>query len=311
LDVLLKKLPSSIKKAKRLRVNAEKDDAVATRIVQKWREPTNVASNTWGSAPGDFDFLVTAPFADKSTHKAADLTRTDVPFAALMPISLLNETNRNADGTIDEAARSKRENMQVIVIASLGVARIINRPECKLDKNSKHFVLLANQAEHPKADQVAHTCCYASWLQTTELVKVEAHKSPSDMQELIVQSVDALLKDGAKRPTPLFLGATTRSQITNIKAKTSNTKAAINKSSEADASVKHKEHEQFSFAQAPNPSPIEKRVGSQVEETPPKGRSLEPDEMPRGYPEGLIVVLDEHNRKRTCVPKSQRPMLTR
>lgn len=325
LDVLLKKLPLSIKKAKRLRVNAEKDDAVATRIVQKWREPTNVVSNTRGSAPGDFDFLITAPFADKITHKVADLIRADAPFAALMPISLLNETDRNADGTIDEAVRSKRENMQVIVIASLGVAWLINHPECKIDKNSKHFVLLASQTEYPKTDQAVHAC-YASWLQTTDKTKVEAHRCPSDIQELIVQSVDALLQDGAQRPTPWFLGATTRSQATNKKAKISKTKVAINKSSAADKTprikprrlpkdkkvcVKHKEHEQFSFARAPKPSPIEEWVGSQVQEIPPKGRSLEPNEIPKGYPKGLIVILDEHNRKRICVPKSQRLILTR
>ena len=177
-----------------LLLNAEKDDAVATRIVQKWREPTNVVSNTRGSAPGDFDFLITAPFADKITHKVADLIRADAPFAALMPISLLNETDRNADGNIDEAVRSKRENMQVIVVASLG-AWLINYPECKIDKNSKHFVLWASQTEYPKTDQAVHAC-YASWLRTTDKTKVEAHRSPSDIQELIVQSVDALLKMG-------------------------------------------------------------------------------------------------------------------
>jgi hypothetical protein len=44
LEMLFKELPASVKKAANLRVNAEKDTAVVTRLVQNWREPTNPIS---------------------------------------------------------------------------------------------------------------------------------------------------------------------------------------------------------------------------------------------------------------------------
>ena len=201
LEVLLQRLPDSVRKAMRIRVNAEKDDAVATRIVQRWREPTNVISNTRGNAPGEFDFLITAPFADKITHKIADLIRMDSPFAALMPISLLNETDRNADGTIDKLVRSRRQNMPVIVVASLGMAWLINHPESKLDKSSKHYVLLAEQNEYPAQDKLMQACL-STWTKTITAAKVDTHKSKDDIQSLVVRAVDNLMRDGALRPKP-------------------------------------------------------------------------------------------------------------
>jgi hypothetical protein len=48
LHMLLKELPTSIRKAKNIRVNAERDTPVVTRMVQRWREPTNPISNTIG-----------------------------------------------------------------------------------------------------------------------------------------------------------------------------------------------------------------------------------------------------------------------
>jgi hypothetical protein len=41
LEMLLRELPPSIKMAERIRVNAEKDTYVVTRIVQRWRTPAN------------------------------------------------------------------------------------------------------------------------------------------------------------------------------------------------------------------------------------------------------------------------------
>ncbi len=49
LGMLLKELPSSIRNELNIRVNAEKDTIVATRIVQRWRIPSNPISNTVGS----------------------------------------------------------------------------------------------------------------------------------------------------------------------------------------------------------------------------------------------------------------------
>ena len=79
MDVLLKRLPDSIRQARNIRVNAEKDTPVATRITQKWRTPTNPIINTRGDAPGKYDFLIMLTFADKVTNKVADLIRKDIP----------------------------------------------------------------------------------------------------------------------------------------------------------------------------------------------------------------------------------------
>jgi hypothetical protein len=49
LEMLFRELPLTVKKAMSIRVNAEKDTAVVTRLVQNWRDPTNPISNTIGS----------------------------------------------------------------------------------------------------------------------------------------------------------------------------------------------------------------------------------------------------------------------
>ena len=56
LEMLLKELPSSVRNALSIRVNAEKDTIVATRIVQRWRKPSNPISNTVGSISDEIDF---------------------------------------------------------------------------------------------------------------------------------------------------------------------------------------------------------------------------------------------------------------
>ena len=96
LEMLLKELPSSVLNALSIRVNAEKDTVVATRIVQRWRKPSNPIRNAIGFISDKIDFLISAPYADKLPLKVAELTsiRKNVPFAVLLPLSLLNEKNR-------------------------------------------------------------------------------------------------------------------------------------------------------------------------------------------------------------------------
>ncbi len=85
----------SVKKAANLRVNAEKDTAVVTRLVQNWREPTNPISNTIGATSTNVDFLISAPYADKLLPiKVAEMIRKSIPFAVLIPLPLLNEIER-------------------------------------------------------------------------------------------------------------------------------------------------------------------------------------------------------------------------
>ena len=84
---------AKIRKLEHFRVNAEKDTNVVTRIVQRWRTLSNPILNTIGDSGGT-DFLISAPYADKLPLKVAEYIRKDVPFAILVPLSLLNEIDR-------------------------------------------------------------------------------------------------------------------------------------------------------------------------------------------------------------------------
>jgi hypothetical protein len=72
LPILLRELPPSIEMAERIRVNAEKETHVVTRIVQRWHTPPNPISNTIGAILESFDFLIAAPYADKIPLKVAE-----------------------------------------------------------------------------------------------------------------------------------------------------------------------------------------------------------------------------------------------
>jgi hypothetical protein len=86
LEMLLKELPSSVLNALSIRVNAEKDTVVATRIVQRWRKPSNPIGNAIGFISNKIHFLISAPYADKLPLKVAELIRKNVPFAVLLPL---------------------------------------------------------------------------------------------------------------------------------------------------------------------------------------------------------------------------------
>jgi hypothetical protein len=75
---LLQRLPDSIRTAH-----------LATRIVQQWRVPKNPISNVRSDDKEDFGFLIAAPFAEKVTHKVAQLIREGKKFAVLIAVDLL------------------------------------------------------------------------------------------------------------------------------------------------------------------------------------------------------------------------------
>jgi hypothetical protein len=86
---LLQRLPDSIRTAHSIRVIAEKDTHLATRIVQRWRVSKNPISNVRADDKEYFDFLIAAPFAEKVTHKVAQLIREGKKFAVLKAVDLL------------------------------------------------------------------------------------------------------------------------------------------------------------------------------------------------------------------------------
>jgi hypothetical protein len=75
LEMLLSELPDDIRKALHIRVNTEKDTHVVTRMVQRWRKPTNPISNTIGPTAEKLDLFIAAPYADKLPLKVAEYIR--------------------------------------------------------------------------------------------------------------------------------------------------------------------------------------------------------------------------------------------
>ena len=160
LQMLLNELPEQIRKLEKFRVNAEKDTNVVTRIVQQWRSLNNPISNAVGDSGGS-EFLISAPYADKLPLKVAEYIRKDVPFAILVPLSLLNEIDRTGKNEIDESVRDKRSRMKLVILTSLGQAWLINHPSCNL-ATSKHSVFFT---ESPDEDtlQRASSAMFCSW----------------------------------------------------------------------------------------------------------------------------------------------------
>jgi hypothetical protein len=74
---LLQRLPDSIRTAHNIRVTAEKDTHLATRIVQRLRVPKNPISNVRSDDKEDFDFLIAALFAYKVKHKVHNLSEKE------------------------------------------------------------------------------------------------------------------------------------------------------------------------------------------------------------------------------------------
>jgi hypothetical protein len=139
LEKLLNELPSSVRNALSIRVNAEKDTLVLTRIVKRWRKPSNPINYTIESISDKIDVLISAPYAEKLPLKVAELIRKNVPFAVLLPLSLLNDIKRTGKTGIDESVRQKKRlDMKLVIIAtSLSQGWLINHPKCKVS-NSAH-----------------------------------------------------------------------------------------------------------------------------------------------------------------------------
>ncbi len=97
-----------------------------TRIVQRWRTLGNPISNAIGDSGGT-EFLIAALYADKLPLKVAEYIRQDVPFAALVPLSLLNEIDRTGENEVDEIVRDKRSRMKLVISTSLEQACMANK----------------------------------------------------------------------------------------------------------------------------------------------------------------------------------------
>ncbi len=145
---LLQRLPDSIRTAHSIHVIAEKVTHLATRIVQRWRVPKNPISNVRADDKEDFDFLIAAPFAEKVTHKVAQLIRAGKKFAVLIAVDLLPQIKVTKTKENDKMVEQCLLNMPTILIAPLALVWLVNHLDYQLPKQG-HVVLYGTHDRAP------------------------------------------------------------------------------------------------------------------------------------------------------------------
>ncbi len=169
-----------------------------TRIFQRWRTRSNPISNTIGGSERT-DLLIATPYVDKLPLKVGEYIRQDVPFAILIPLSLLNEIDRIGKNQIDELVRDRRSRMKLVISTSLGQAWLVNHPSCRLDISS-HSVFFT---EIPECEELqrASSAIFSSWYTKNVAVTHDATFSTdtlnsTDLHQLIVESINRLMTGG-------------------------------------------------------------------------------------------------------------------
>ena len=337
LTELLQRLPDSIRKAHNIRVTAEKDTHLATRIVQRWRVPKNPISNVRSDNKEDFDFLITAPFAEKVTHKVAQLIREGKKFAVLIAVDLLPQIKVTKTKENDEVVGQALLSMPTILIAPLALVWLVNHPDYQLPKQG-HVVLygtndrvlneattesgstgldveMTEKPDHPENN--LFTSSGSDW--SNELF---SENSRDDWSRAVVDGIDRLCCDGGVRDpegsrtlvattrsrarapadTPTEVGVTAEVETRHIETPPRAAKVRTK------ACVRGKEvSEVVTFRGSPPPDPHDKWIGQQdPTEIPNGGRLLD---SPPGFPDGLLVIEDDQRRRRIIVPSEQRERL--
>jgi hypothetical protein len=212
--MLLAELPEEIRKLKNFRVNAEKDTNVVTRTVQRWRALGNPISNAIGDSEGS-GFLIAALYADKLPLKVAEYIRQDVPFAALVPLYLLNEIDiRTGKNQIDEIVHDKRSRMKLVISTSLGQAWLINHPSCNL--TTSHHSVFFTESPDDEALQNASNAVFQSWytenltLNSGDTLLCARELNSRDLCELVVGAIDRLMTWGINHEHDNFAQITLR-----------------------------------------------------------------------------------------------------
>ncbi len=157
--------------------------------------------------------MIAAPYADKLPIKVAEYIRQDIPFAILIPLSLLNEIDRVGENQIDEIVRDKRSRMKLIISTSLGQAWLINHPSCGLD-TSTHSVFFTETLECEEL-QLASNAIFSSWYAENLIITHDATFSsetlPSnDLHQLVVSVIDRLMTGGMIQEHDAFADLTPR-----------------------------------------------------------------------------------------------------
>ena len=264
--------------------------------------------------------MIAAPYADKLPPKVAELIRKDIPFAVLLPLSLINEIDRTGKTSIDEAVRKKRLNMKLVIATSLGQGWLVNHPECRVD-NSTHAVFFttcsANEQLHNKGTEAFHT-----WMKSTSGAKIAPHtlNGECDVDTLCLQAIHELMKDGASRKklSPRDVRALKRAKINNghnetevSDLETESISTVTQPSLEFSDSTCTRTLSQpmHVISTAISPDPLDTWPEKQDENDVKNKVRVLPDEMKKGYPSNLIIIRDDKARDRILVPKCQRQRL--
>jgi hypothetical protein len=158
LPAKLENLPPQVAECRAMRVSANKDTAAVSRIVQKWRKPTNpISQGKLGSfvepksrdeaeseaesfsmdpgsatsdVPGKLNaFSIGTPHADTGVREIRELIVSGKAFAVLTPISLLPQIARGtSESEMDEEIAVKVDGMTKIIMASTADAWLIHLP---------------------------------------------------------------------------------------------------------------------------------------------------------------------------------------
>jgi hypothetical protein len=304
LETLLKELPSTVRNALNIRVNAEKDTIVATRIVQRWRKPSNPISNTVGSISDKIDFLISAPYADKLPLKVAELIRKDVPFAVLLPLSFLNEIERTGKTSVDESVRKKRLDMKLIIATSLGQGWLVNHPECRVS-NSTHAVFFTACSSNEQL-QAKRTEAFHAWTNSMDGAKISPKTldGGNGIDTLCLRAVHALMKDGASRKklSPRDVRAQKRAKInvvsneielSNLEDPFKMVVAPPTQESLDSTCKRTKVHPMHVISTAISPDPLETWPNKQDVTDIQDMVRLTPDQIKKGYPPTLIIIRDD------------------
>jgi hypothetical protein len=156
IHTLLENLPPQVAECRAMRVSANKDTAAVSRIVQKWRKPTNPISQgklgsfvepksrgeaepeaeSFSMDPGSLAadvlgklnaFSIGIPHADTGVREIRELIVSGKAFAVLTPISLLPQIARGtSEKEMDEGIAEKVDEMTKIIMAATADAWLIH-----------------------------------------------------------------------------------------------------------------------------------------------------------------------------------------
>ena len=132
MDILLAELLSSLDEKTRSTIKtwvwAEKETAMAERMVQQWRSATNpIVKGAPRSAAYDidWDFAVVAATGERAPVVCADLFATCKKFACLVPTDLVNYVPLAKQDVVDEALVGMVRAAQKVVSVDVGLTWIV------------------------------------------------------------------------------------------------------------------------------------------------------------------------------------------